>query len=389
MKKTIRDIDLTNKRIIMRVDFNVPMNGGKITDDTRIRAAMKTIQFLLDKKVKLTLCSHLGRPKGERKDEYSLKPAARHLEELLGKKVEFADDCVGSEAENASSKLEGGSVLLLENTRFHPEEKKNDADFAKQLAAHGEIYVNDAFGAAHRAHASTEGITKHLPSVMGLLMEREIKALETIISNPVHPSVAIMGGAKISDKIGVIKRLIELTDTILTGGGIANTFLKAKGIAVGKSLVDEESADTALDILKSAGENLILPEDAAVAPSPDEASKKRIVPADEIPEGWMILDVGPNTLERFREILHSAKRIVWNGPLGLFEKDAFAEGTNGMAKILAGLDAEVYIGGGDSAAAVTQAGYEDKMTHVSTGGGAFLEYLEGKQLPGIAALEDK
>ncbi len=389
MKKTVHDIDIDNKRIIMRVDFNVPMENGKITDDTRIRAALDTIKYLLDKDVRLTLCSHLGRPKGERKPEYSLKPAAVHLADLLGSKVEFADDCVGEKAEKASSKLKPGSVLLLENTRFHPEEKKNDDQFAKSLASHGEIYVNDAFGAAHRAHASTEGITHHLPAVMGLLMEREIKALETIISNPVHPSVAIMGGAKISDKIGVIKRLIELTDTIMTGGGIANTFLKAKGVDVGNSLVDKESAGTASEILKNSGENLVLPEDAAAAPSPDEASKKRIVPVTDIPDGWMILDVGPQTLERYREILHSAKRVVWNGPLGLFENDAFAEGTNEMAKVLAGLDAEVYVGGGDSAAAVTQAGYEDKMTHVSTGGGAFLEYLEGKELPGIAALKEK
>jgi phosphoglycerate kinase len=388
-KKTIRDINVQGKRVLVRVDFNVPLKEGNVTDDTRIRAALPTLNNLLEHGAALILYSHLGRPKGKVVPELRMDPVATRLAELLGRPVRKLDDCVGPEVEAAARDLQSGDVILLENTRFHPEERANDPDFAKQLATLAEIFVSDAFGSAHRAHASTEGVTHYLPSVAGFLMEKELEFLGRAVENPGHPYVAILGGAKISDKIGVIESLLKQCDRLLIGGGMANTFIKAMDFEVGDSLIEEEAVPTAKSLLEQAGGQLVLPVDVVIADGFDNDANTRVVAPNEIPAGWRILDIGPKTVLTFESALGGAKMVVWNGPLGVFEMDNFAKGTFAVAELLASADAVTIIGGGDSAAAVRQAGLVDKMTHVSTGGGASLEFLEGKTLPGVAALDDK
>ncbi len=393
-KKTLRDVDLKGQRVLVRVDFNVPLDGDKVTDDLRITAAVPTLKAILDQQPKaLILMSHLGRPKGERKPEYSLKPVVPVLAEKLGVDVAFADDCVGDVAEKAVEALPDGGVLLLENTRYHPEETKNDPDFAAKLAKLGDVYVNDAFGSAHRAHASTEGVTHYLPSIAGLLLEKEIAFLNNAIQDPARPFVAILGGAKISDKIGVIENLLEKADRILIGGGMANTFLKARGVEVADSLVEEEALETAKSLLGKSGDKLVLPVDMTIANAfAADAESKTVAVEDGVPAGWRILDIGVATVRLFGNRLEDAKTVVWNGPMGVFEFERFAQGTFAIAQAVAqraGQDAVVIIGGGDSAAAIRKAGLSNKVTHVSTGGGASLEMLEGKVLPGLAALDDK
>jgi phosphoglycerate kinase len=388
-KKTIRDIDPAGKRILVRVDYNVPIKEGKVTDDTRIRAAMPTVKYLLDKGAALILFSHLGRPKGGPDPKYSLKPVAEYLSGLLGKPVAFAEDCVGPVAEAAAQALKPGDVLVLENTRFHPEEEKNNLDLAKQMASLADLYVNDAFGSAHRAHSSTEGVARFLPAVAGFLMEEEIRYLGQAIADPKRPFVAILGGAKISDKIGVIKNLLTKADQVLIGGGMANTFFKAQGIPVADSLVEAEALETAQEILKDAGTKLKLPVDMVIADKFDAEAESKTLPIGPVPDGWRILDVGPATVAAYSDLLQGAGTVVWNGPMGVFEFPRFAQGTVGVAKAVAACGAVSIIGGGDSVAAVTQAGLEKKITHISTGGGASLEMLEGIMLPGLAALQDK
>ena len=393
-KKTVRDVDLAGKRVLVRVDFNVPLEGDRVTDDTRVRAAIPTLRYILDQKPRaLILMSHLGRPKGEPKPEFSLRPVVPVLSALLGTDVAFADDCVGPKAKEAAAALPEGGVLLLENTRFHAGETKNDPTLSAELAELGDIYVNDAFGSAHRAHASTVGVTNHLPAVAGFLMEKELQYLSSAIASPQRPFVAILGGAKVSDKIGVIEALLRKVDKLLIGGGMANTFFKAQGYAVGDSLVEEEVLQTAAELLEKSGERLYLPVDVVIADAfANDASTQVVSPADGVPAGWRILDIGPKTLEVFQKALEDARTVVWNGPMGVFEMDNFAKGTQEIAQILARLTEKgtvTIIGGGDSAAAVQQAGLADKMTHISTGGGASLELLEGRVLPGVAALQDK
>ncbi len=388
-KKTVRDIDLQGKRVLMRVDFNVPMANGVVTDDKRIRAALPTIQYVLDQGASLILMSHLGRPKGGPDPEFSLKPAAEALSKLLGRPVQMAPDCIGPEVEAMAKALQPGDVLMLENTRFHKGEEKNDLEMARQLAALGDVYVNDAFGSAHRAHASTEGVARFLPAVSGFLMEQELEYLGRAVENPAHPYVAILGGAKISDKIQVVENLLAKCDTLIIGGGMANTFLAARGYDMGDSLVETGSLDLAKEIMAKAGDKLVLPVDAVVADKFDADANTQIVDVDKVPAGWRVLDIGPKSVEKFGEILKTAKLVVWNGPMGVFEFPKFAEGTFAIARLLAELDAITVIGGGDSASAVKKAGVAKKMTHVSTGGGASLEFLEGKVLPGVAALNDK
>ncbi len=389
-KKTVRDINVSGKRVLVRVDFNVPLDSGRVTDDTRIRAAIPTIQYLIDKGAKVILASHLGRPKGKVAPEFSLKPVAVRLEQLLGVPVAMASDCVGPEVESAVAHLEPGQVLLLENLRFHPEEEKNDPAFAAQLAKLADVFVNDAFGAAHRAHASTEGVTHFLPAVAGFLMQRELDFLGRAMADPERPFIAILGGAKVSDKIGVISNLLTKVDKLLIGGGMANTFLKAKGLDMADSLVEDQVLDTARSLMAAAGVRLLLPVDAVVADAFDANANARTVPVAAIPAGWRVLDIGPETVRQYEQALQGAKTVVWNGPMGVFEFPRFAAGTVAVAKALAALpDAVTIIGGGDSVAAVEQAGVADKMTHISTGGGASLEFLEGKELPGVAALLDK
>ncbi len=395
-KKTIRDVDLKNKRVLVRVDFNVPLsktldaNGQyAATDDTRIRAALPTIQYLMKQNAKVILCSHLGRPKAP-EVKSSLAPAARRLSELLNAPVALAPDCVGPEAEKMAQALKPGEVLLLENVRFHPEEEKNDPAFAKQLASLAEVYVNDAFGSAHRAHASTEGVTKYLPAVAGLLMEKELQYLAGAVTHPAHPFIAILGGAKISDKIGVIENLLAQADKVLIGGGMANTFFKAQGIDVADSLVEDIGLDTAKALLAKSKGKLVLPTDAVLGDKFDkDAAIKTIAVKEGVPAGWRILDIGQATVEQFGAALKDARLIVWNGPMGVFEFPNFAKGTNAVAKLLAESGATTVVGGGESVAAVEQAGLAEKMSHISTGGGASLELLEGKVLPGVAALTDK
>jgi phosphoglycerate kinase len=388
-KKTVKDIDLKGKRVLMRVDFNVPMADGKITDDKRIKASLPTIQYVLDQGASVTLMSHLGRPKGGPDAEFSLRAASEVLAGLLGRPVKMAPDCVGPEVEAMAKALQPGEVLMLENTRFHAGEEKNDLDLAKQMAALGEVYVNDAFGSAHRAHASTEGVTRFLPAVSGFLMEQELEYLGRAVANPEHPYIAILGGAKISDKILVVETLLSKCDRLIIGGGMANTFLAAKGYNMQDSLIEAASVETAKAILAKSGDKLILPVDAVIADKFEAEAQSQIVDADKIPAGWRMMDVGPKTLEVYKRALDGAKLIVWNGPVGVFEMPKFAEGTFALARLLAESDATTVIGGGDSASAVKKAGVAKQMTHVSTGGGASLEFLEGKELPGVAALLNK
>ncbi len=395
-KKTIRDIDLAGKRVLVRVDFNVPLDSQQhITDDTRIRAALPTIRYLLDQGAAVILMSHLGRPDGRVVDTLRLAPVAQRLGELLGRPVEMAAESVGPAVEAQARALQPGQVLLLENLRFHKEEEKNDPGFARQLAALGEVYVNDAFGTAHRAHASTEGVTRYLPGAAGFLMEKEINFLGSALEHPRRPFAAIIGGAKVSDKIAVLERLISMVDTLLIGGGMANTFLKAEGFEIGDSLFEASKLDVARDLIAKArqrGIKFLLPVDVVVADRFAADATYKVVSHDNVPESWRILDIGPKTIEAFREALADAQTIVWNGTLGVAEMPAFAKGTNALIEILAErtrAGATTIIGGGDSAAAVEEAGASEKMTHVSTGGGASLEFLEGRTLPGVAALQDK
>ncbi len=391
-KQTIRDVEWAGKRALVRVDFNVPLDGARITDDTRIRAALPTIAALRKAGAPVALMSHLGRPKGKPDPRYSLAPVAARLGELLGFAVPLLPDCVGGEAEAAARGLAPGGVLLLQNLRFHPEEEANDPDFARGLAALGDVYVNDAFGAAHRAHASTVGVTRFLPAVAGLLMERELEALGRALEAPERPFVAIIGGAKVSDKIGVIENLLGRTDALIVGGGMANTFLLAQGKPIGKSLAEPDKIDTARHLLARATERnvpLALPVDVVVAPEMAESAPHRVVEVDEVPEDQAIFDIGPRTVANYRELLAGAKTIVWNGPMGVFEVAPFAGGTRAIARAVADSGAFTIVGGGDSVAAIEEAGLADRISHVSTGGGASLEFLEGRELPGVAALNDK
>jgi len=388
-KKTVKDIDLKNKRLLIRVDFNVPMMDGKVTDDKRIRAALPTIQYALEQNALLILMSHLGRPKSASDSSFSLLPASKVLSSLLGIPVKMAPDCVGVDVEAMAKGLKPGEVLMLENTRFHASEEKNDLELAKQLASLGDVFVNDAFGSAHRAHSSTEGVARFLPAVSGLLMEQELEYLGRAVANPEHPYIAILGGAKISDKILVVETLLSKCDTLIIGGGMANTFLTAQGLNMRDSLVEESSLGTAKSIMAKSGDKLILPVDAVIADKFDADANTQVVDVDKIPPGWRMLDVGPKTVSLYRAALDGAKLIVWNGPVGVFEMPKFAEGTFALARMLAESKAITVIGGGDSASAVKKAGVAKQMTHVSTGGGASLEFLEGKELPGVAALLDK
>ncbi|MEO7020642.1 MAG: phosphoglycerate kinase [Ktedonobacteraceae bacterium] len=395
-KQTIRDIDVSGKRVLVRVDFNVPLSAKQnITDDTRIRAALPTIQYLLQHGASVILMSHLGRPGGQVVDKLSLAPVAQRLSELLGQPVPLAPDSVGQQVEEMAHALQPGQVLLLENLRFHEAEEQNQPAFAQQLAALGDLYVNDAFGTAHRAHCSTEGVAWELPAVAGFLMEKEINFLGSTLENPKHPFAAIVGGAKVSDKIAVLERLISIADVILIGGGMANTFLKAEDYEIGDSLFEESKVDTARELIAQARQRdiqFILPTDVVIADRFAADADHKVVGSQQVPQGWRILDIGPATVETFRHALGNAQTIIWNGTLGVAEMPAFAKGTDAMIEILAQrtkAGAITIIGGGDSAAAVEQAGAADKMTHVSTGGGASLEFLEGRILPGVAALKDK
>ena len=392
-KKTVKDIDLKGKKVFVRCDFNVPMDENQnITDNTRIVAALPTIKYLLEQNCKIILASHLGRPKGEVKPEFSLKPVAKELSKQLGKEVIMANDVIGEDAMTKASNLKEGEIMVLENVRFHREETDNDPEFAKKLASMAEIFVNDAFGTAHRAHASTTGIADYIPGVAGFLIEKELKFLGNAINNPERPFVAILGGAKVSDKIGVIDSLLDKVDTLMIGGGMAYTFFKAQGYNVGNSLCEVEKTGLALQTMEKAkakGVKLLLPIDTKVGKEFKPDTESKTVAWTEIPDEWEGFDIGEKTIEMFKKELQNAKTVIWNGPLGLFEFEQFAIGTNEIAKTLAELDATTIIGGGDSAAAVTKAGLADKMTHISTGGGASLEFLEGKKLPGIECLQDK
>jgi phosphoglycerate kinase len=389
-KMTVRDVKLKGKRVLMRVDFNVPMAKGVVTDDKRIKAALPTIEYILDQGASLILMSHLGRPKGSGFEaEFSLKAAADVLAKLLDKPVEMAPDCVGPEVERMAKALKPGDVLMLENTRFHKGEEKNDLDLAKQMASLGDIYVDDAFGSAHRAHSSTEGVARFLPAVSGFLMESELEYLGRATDNPAHPYVAILGGAKVSDKIAVIENLLTRCDKLIIGGGMANTFLAAKGYNMQNSLVETGSVQVAKAIMAKAGARLLLPVDAVVADQFEAEAASKVVDVSNVPPGWRVLDIGPKSIMLFGEVLNDAKLVVWNGPMGVFEFPKFAEGTFAIARLLATTGATTVIGGGDSASAVKKAGVAKQMTHVSTGGGAALEFLEGRVLPGVAALNDK
>ena len=388
-KKMVTDIDLKGKKVLVRVDFNVPIKDGVVGDDTRIQAALPTIKYLLEQGAAVILCSHLGRPKSAADLEFSLRPVAEYLATLLDAPVAFAEDCIGEKAEDAAATLKPGEVLVLENTRFHAGEKKNDPEMAKAMASLAEVFVNDAFGTSHRAHASTVGVTDYLPSVAGFLLEKEIKYLGNAIAEPERPFVAILGGAKISDKIGVIENLLEKADRILIGGGMANTFFKAQGYNLADSLVEEEVVDVAKGILEKAGGKLVLPVDVVIADAFSADAEMQIMDIGDVPQGWRILDIGPRSVEAFSDIVKLAGMVVWNGPMGVFEFDKFAKGTFEIAKAVAESDAIGIIGGGDSTAAINKSGLEDKIAHISTGGGASLEMLEGKVLPGLAALDDK
>lgn len=391
-KQTIRDVAWSGRRAIVRVDFNVPLDGGQITDDTRIRAALPTIAALREAGAAVVLMSHLGRPKGKRDPQYTLAPCAARLGELLGVAVPLQPDCVGPTVEAAARALGPGDVILLENLRFHPEEEANDADFARQLAALGDTYVNDAFGTAHRAHASTEGIAQHLPAVAGLLMERELDALGRALGEPERPFVTILGGAKVSDKIGVIENLLGKVDALIIGGGMANTFLAAQGGPIGKSLNEPDKAELARELLARARERrvtLALPSDVTIAPEMNAEAPRRTVGVADVPDGEAIFDIGPETVEQYKTLIKGARTIVWNGPMGVFEIAPFALGTRAIAEAVADSGAFTIVGGGDSVAAIEDAGLADRISHVSTGGGASLEFLEGRELPGVAALNEK
>ncbi len=392
-KKTVRDIDVAGKKVLVRCDFNVPLKDGVITDTKRIDAALPTIEYLVNHNAKVILCSHLGRPKGEFKPEFSLKPVADELKRKLGQNVILAKDVIGPDAKALCASLKLGQVILLENVRFHKEETKNDMEFAKELASLADIYVNDAFGTAHRAHASTEGVSHFLPSVAGFLIEKELKIMGGALENPQRPFVAILGGAKVSDKIGVITNLISKVDTIIIGGAMAYTFIKATGGNIGSSLVEDDKLDLARDLIKKAADakiNFLLPDDNIIGKDADgTAGEYKVSDSNSVPDGWMGLDIGPKTQDKFTAAIKGAKTIVWNGPMGVCEVDETAKGTLALASAIAETDAVSIVGGGDSAAAVEKLGYADKMTHISTGGGASLEFLEGLELPGIACLMDK
>ncbi|MBQ1935845.1 MAG: phosphoglycerate kinase [Clostridia bacterium] len=392
-KKSVKDIDVAGKKVLVRCDFNVPLNENKeITDENRINGAMPTINYLVEAGAKVILCSHLGRPKGEFNMKYSLAPVAKRLSEILGKEVKMAEDVIGDSAKALAADLKDGDVILLENVRFHKEEEKNDPEFSKALASLAEIFVNDAFGTAHRAHASTAGVADYLPAVCGFLIQKEIEIMGKALSNPDRPFTAILGGAKVSDKIGVIENLLEKVDSLIVGGGMAYTFLRAQGHSIGTSICEEEKLDLARDLMKKAeekGVKLLLPHSSVVATEYSKDAEHKEVLSEDIPDGWMGLDIGQSTIDIFSAEVKNAKTIIWNGPMGVFEFPAFAKGTTEVARAVASADATTIIGGGDSAAAVIQLGYGDKMTHISTGGGASLEFLEGKELPGIACLLDK
>lgn len=392
-KKSVRDIDVNGKRVLVRVDFNVPLDkSGNVADDTRIRAALPTIHHLIQNHAKVILVSHLGRPKGKYDERYSLKPIVRRLETLLGQKVDMVEESVGDQPRNAVQQLQGGEVLMLENIRFYADEQKNEDKFSRSLAELAEVFVNDAFGSAHRAHASTEGVARILPGVAGFLMEKEIEMLGKVLSSPEHPFVSVIGGAKVSDKIGVIGNLLKKVDTLLIGGGMANTFLKAKGLEMGKSFLEGDKVELALELMNkasAAGIKFLLPVDLVVSRAADPDAERKVVSVETVPPEWMALDIGPESSKIFGEVIKEAKTVVWNGPMGVFEMDAFAEGTFNIAHAVAESKALTIVGGGDSAAAVKKAGVAEQITHISTGGGASLEFLEGKQLPGIAVLQNK
>jgi len=392
-KKTIEDILVKGKKVLVRCDFNVPLDENKnITDENRIAGAMPTIDYLVKNGAKVILCSHMGRPKGEFNMKYSLAPVAKRLSEKLGKIVILADDVIGDSAKAVTANMNDGDVVLLENVRFHKEEEKNDPEFSKQLASLAEIYVNDAFGTAHRAHASTAGVANYLPAVCGYLIQKEIEIMGGALSNPVRPFVAILGGAKVSDKIGVIENLLDKVDVLIVGGGMAYTFFKAQGMNIGTSICENDKLDLAkslLDKAKAKGVNLLLPVDTVIASEFNADAESKIVDSSNIPDGFMGLDIGPKSIEQFQSVLKDAKTVIWNGPMGVFEFEKFANGTKKVAEAVANVNGTTIIGGGDSAAAVEQLGYADKMTHISTGGGASLEFLEGIVLPGIDCLNDK
>ena len=393
-KKTIRDVDVTNKKVLVRCDFNVPLDKetGKITNDLRIVAALPTIKYLLENNAKVILCSHLGKPKGEIKPELSLKSVANRLSEYLGFEVKFSKDIVGENAKELSKELKPGKAILLENVRFDPREEKNDKEFSKELASLAEIYVNDAFGTAHRAHSSTVGVAEFLPAVCGFLIEKEVEMLGDNLNNPERPFVAILGGAKVSDKIKVIENLLEKVDLIIIGGGMTYTFLKAMGYEIGNSICELDRIDIAKETIEKAekkGVELLFPKDTVCGKEFSNEAETIVVDSKEIPKGWQGLDIGPKAIEEFTQVLKNAKTVIWNGPLGVFEFEKFAKGTNAIAKVLSEINAITIVGGGDSVAAVEKGGFSDKITHISTGGGATLEYLEGKELPGIECLENK
>ena len=387
-KKTVRDVDVRDKRVLVRVDFNVPMEDGKILDDLRLRAALPTIDYLREHGAKVIICSHLGRPKGQIVESMRLAPIAARLRELLGADVATANDCVGPAAEAAVAELSSGDVLLLENVRFHAGEEPNDPAFAERLASLADVYVNDAFGTAHRAHASTEGVAHHLPAVAGLLMERELDYLNRVVRDPERPLGAIIGGAKISDKMLCVRNLLSTADVLVIGGGMANTFLKASGLRVGDSLVEDDQLEAASSIMADAGSSLHLPTDVVIADAFEADANAQTVPADAVPEGWRVMDAGPKSVAAYTAALAGCKTIIWNGPLGVAEFPQFAKGSEAIAHVLAGHSATSIVGGGESAALVRKTGLADQFDHVSTGGGAFLEFLEGNELPGVAALLD-
>ncbi|MCR4401271.1 MAG: phosphoglycerate kinase [Firmicutes bacterium] len=392
-KATIRDVDVGRKRVLVRVDFNVPMDASrKITDDTRIKAALPTIKYLVDRGAKVILASHLGRPKGKPTDEFRMDPVARRLSELLEKPVLKLNECVGDEVKATVAAMNPGDVVLLENLRFHAEEEANDEGFSRDLADLADLYVNDAFGTAHRAHASTAGVARFLPAVAGFLMEKEIRIMGKALADPERPFVAILGGAKVRDKVGVVRNLLDKVDTLMIGGGMAYTFLKAKGLEVGQSILEADKIDLAKELMERAetrGVRFLLPSDVVIADRMAEDARTRVVQVDQIPRDWQALDIGPETVTRFSREIAGARTVVWNGPMGVFEMKPFAEGTRGVARALAESKAVTIVGGGDSAAALEEMGFADKVTHVSTGGGASLEFLEGRELPGVAVLKDK